>query len=94
MSSQIRVDPFQIRPESGLGGRWPIKWLPGTAVEGGTPFWPSSFRVYLILAIAHKKGSVFMSTSKRLLHFLTLARVQRVYVYTRYGTFIPYAVAT
>ena len=52
MSSQNRVDPFQIRPESGLGGRWPIIWRPGTSVEGGTRFWPSGFRVYPILAIA------------------------------------------
>ena len=52
MRSQIRVDPFQIRPESGLGGRWPIKWRPGTRVKGGTRFWPSGFRVYPILAIA------------------------------------------
>ena len=52
MSSQNRVDPFQIRPESGLGGRWPIRWCPGTSVEGGTRFWPSGFRVYPILAIA------------------------------------------
>ena len=51
MSSQNRVDPFQVRPESGLGGRWPIKWRPGTSVEGGTRFWPSGFRVYPILAI-------------------------------------------
>ena len=52
MSSQNRVDPFQIRPESGLGGRWPIRWRPGTSVEGGTRFWPSGFRVYPIMAIA------------------------------------------
>ena len=52
MSSQNRVDPFQIRPESGLGGRWPVRWCPGTNVEGGTRFWPSGFRVYAILAIA------------------------------------------
>ena len=52
MSSQNRVDPFQIRLESGLGGRWPIRWRPGTSVEGGTRFWPSGFRVYPILAIA------------------------------------------
>ena len=48
------MDPFQVRPESGLGGRWPIKWRPGTSVEGGTRFWPSGFRVYPILAIALK----------------------------------------
>ena len=54
MSSQNRVDPFQIRLESGLGGRWPIRWRPGTSVEGGTRFWPSGFRVYPILAIAQK----------------------------------------
>ena len=52
MSSQSRVDPFEIRPESGLGGRWPMRWRPGTSVEGGTRFWPSGFRVYPILAIA------------------------------------------
>ena len=52
MISLNRVDPFQIRPESGLGGRWPIRWRPGTSVEGGTWFWPSGFRVYPILAIA------------------------------------------
>ena len=46
MSSQDRVDPFQIRQESGLGGRWPLRWRPGTSVEGGTWFWPSGFRVY------------------------------------------------
>ena len=52
MSSQNRVDPFQIRPESGLSGRWPIRWRHGTSVEGGTRFWPLGFRVYPILAIA------------------------------------------
>ena len=31
-----------------------------------------------------------MLTPKRLLHFLTLARVQRVYARTRYVSFIPY----
>ena len=36
----------------GLGGRWPIRWRPGTSVEGGTRFWPSGFRVYPILAIS------------------------------------------
>ena len=46
------MDPFEIRPESGLGGRWPIRWRPGTSVEGGTRFWRSGFRVYPILAIA------------------------------------------
>ena len=55
VSSQNRVDPFEIRPESGLGGRWPIRWRPGTSVDGGTRFWPSGFRVYPILAIALKK---------------------------------------
>ena len=53
MSSQNRVDPFQIRPKSGLGGRWLIRWRPGTSVEGGTRFSPSGFRVYPILAIVH-----------------------------------------
>ena len=53
MSSQNRVDPIEIRPESGLGGRWPMRWRPGTSVEGGSRFWPSGFRVYPILAIAH-----------------------------------------
>ena len=52
MSSRNRVYPFQIRPKSGLGGRWPIRWRPGTSVERGTRFWPSGFRVYPILAIA------------------------------------------
>ena len=52
VSSQNRVDPFQIRPGSGLGGRWPITWRPGTSVEGGTWFWPSSFPLHPILAIA------------------------------------------
>ena len=55
MSSQNRGDPFQIQPESGLGGRWPIGMRPGTSVEGGTQFWPSGFRVYPILAIVNKK---------------------------------------
>ena len=54
MRSQNRVDPFEIRPESGLGGRWPIRWRPGTSVEGGTRFWPSRFRVHPSLAIAQK----------------------------------------
>ena len=49
MSSQNRVDPFQILPETGLGGRWPKRW---TSVEGSTRLWPSGFRVYPILAIA------------------------------------------
>ena len=53
MSSQNKVDPFEIRPESGLGGCWPIRWRPGTSVEGGTRFWPSGFRVFPILAIVH-----------------------------------------
>ena len=53
VSSQNRVYPFQIRPKSGLGGRSPIRWRPGTNVEGGTRFWSSGFRVYPILAIAH-----------------------------------------
>ena len=35
-----------------------------------------------------------MSTSKRLLHFLKLARVQRVYACTRYVSFIPYVDTT
>ena len=52
MSSQNRVDPFEIRSEPDLGGRWPMRWRPGTSVEGGTPFWPSGFRVYPIFAIA------------------------------------------
>ena len=34
MSSQNRVDPFEIRPESGLGGRWPMRCRPGSSVEG------------------------------------------------------------
>ena len=34
MSSQNRADPFEIRPESGLGGRWPMRWRPGTSVKG------------------------------------------------------------
>ena len=58
VSSQNRVYPFQIRPKSGLGGRSPIRWRPGTNVEGGTRFWPSSFRVYPILAIAQTKNVV------------------------------------
>ena len=58
MSSQKRVDPFQTRPESGPGGRWPITWRPGTSVEGGTRFWPSDFRVYPILAIALLKNAI------------------------------------
>ena len=52
MSSQNREDPFEIHPESGLGGRWPIRWRPGTSVQGDTRFWPSCFRVYPISAIA------------------------------------------
>ena len=52
MSNQNRVDMLQIRPESGLGGRWPRRWRPGTSVEGGTRFWRSGFRLYPILAIA------------------------------------------
>ena len=40
------MDPFEIRPESGLSGRWPIRWRPGTSVEGGTRFWPSGFRFW------------------------------------------------
>ena len=51
MSSQNRVDPFEVWPESGLGGRWPMRWRPATSVEGGTRFWPSGFRVYPILAM-------------------------------------------
>ena len=46
MSIQNRVDPFEIRPESGLARRWPMRWRPGTSVERGTRFWPSGFRVY------------------------------------------------
>ena len=45
------MDPFEIQPESGLGGRWPTRWRPGTSVEGGTRFWPSGVRVYPIWAI-------------------------------------------
>ena len=34
------MDPFEIRPESGMGRRWPIRWRLGTRVEGGTRFGP------------------------------------------------------
>ena len=45
------MDPFQIQPESVLGGRWPIRWRPGTGVEGGTRFLPSGFQVCRILPL-------------------------------------------
>ena len=41
-SSQNLVDPFGIRPVSGLGGRWPIRRRPGTSMEESARFWPSA----------------------------------------------------
>ena len=64
MSSQNRVDPFEIRPESGLGGRWLMRWRPRTSVEGGSRFWPSGFRVYSILAIALLLSSYFTASHR------------------------------
>ena len=55
MSSQNGVDSFEIRPESGLGGRWPIRWRPWTSVEGRTRFWPSGFRVHPIRPFLRNK---------------------------------------
>ena len=67
MSSQNRVDPFEIRPESGLGGRWPMRCRPGSSVEGVpgfghqasgcTRFWPLlKKQMYVITAIYHNRA--------------------------------------
>ena len=66
------MNPFQIRTESGLGGRWPIRWRHGTSVEGGARFWSSGFRVYPILAIAHRDMYVVFKEPRRAFNFLLL----------------------